>query len=72
MVAMEFEQSLWKSNLAAIIRNHKISTYFDLAIPLLGICPEAIIKKTTKAMCRKKLTAIIFIIVKIGSHLKVP
>lgn len=64
MVAVEFVEPLWKSNLATIITNHKISTPFDPEIPLLGLYPEAIIKKTTKAMCKKIVIAVMFIIVK--------
>lgn len=64
MVAVEFVEPLWKSNLATIITNHKISTPFDPAISLLGIYPEAIIKKTMKAMCKKIFITVMFIIVK--------
>lgn len=64
MVTVEFVWPLWKSNLAAILKNHKISTPFDPAIPLLGVYPEAIIKKTMKAMCKKIFIAGLFIIVK--------
>lgn len=51
VVAVEFVWPLWNSNLATIIKNHKVSTPFDPIIPLLGIYSQAIIKKTTKAMC---------------------
>lgn len=64
MVAVEFLEPLRKSNLAIIITNHKISTPFDPAIPLLGLYTEAIIKKTMKAMCKKIFIAVMFIIVK--------
>lgn len=64
MLAMDFVWPLWKSNLAAILTNHEISTLFDLAIRLLGIFPEAIIKKTTKAMCKKVFIVVVFIIVR--------
>lgn len=64
MVAVAFAWPLWKSNLATMIKNHNISAPFDPAIPLLGIYPAAVIKKTTKAMCKKLVTAVTFIIVR--------
>lgn len=64
MVAVGFVWPFWKSNLATAMKNHKISTPFDPAVPLQGIYPEAIIKKTTKAMCKKTVTAVMFIILK--------
>lgn len=64
MVAAEFVLPFWKSNLATVMKNRKISTPFDPAVPLLGIYPEAIIKKTMKAMCKKTVTAVMFIILK--------
>lgn len=72
VVAMDFVWPLWKSNLAAIITNHKVSTHFDPGIPLLGVYPEAIIKKTAKAMGKKVFIAIIFIIVKTWKPSKDP
>ena len=63
MAAVEFVWPLWERNLATIIKNRKISTPSDPAIPLLGIYPEAIVKNM-KAMCKETFTAVMFIIVK--------
>lgn len=72
MVAVGFVSPFWKSNLATVMKNRKISTPFDPAVPLLGICPGAVIKKTTKAMCKKTVTAVMFIILKNGKPPKGP
>lgn len=68
----DFSRLFWKSNLATIIKNHKISIPFDPAAPLLGIYPEIIIKKMTKSMCKKIVIAVMFIIVKSWKPLQGP
>lgn len=59
VVTMEYVYSLQKSNLATVIRYHRISTHLDPAIPLMGIYPGAIMKRTTKFMCKKRFTVAI-------------
>lgn len=51
---------------------HGISTYLDVAIPLLGMCPEAFIKRTTRFTCKKKFIVAVVIVVRSWKPLKSP
>lgn len=51
---------------------HGISTHLDAGIPPLGMCPEAVIKRTTRFTCKKKFIVAIVIVMRNWKPLKSP